>query len=644
MEELLNKISKYVNNKKVKYAIMIDGEWGCGKTYFIKNKFVNNCENAIYISLYGISSLEQLNEKIYHEIIKSKYTTSKIVRFFKKIWKKSIICKVILAIPYLIIWLLKKIFILLRSLLWLITYNIVNLKFNINISKLKKTDFNGAIELFSKINNYILVFDDLERSIIPFNEVLGYISELVENRDTKCIIISNEQEIDQINKKNYELKILTAIQISNNNDKNDLNSIKNRVSELYDETNSYKKIKEKIIGQTYLFKPNIPEIYDSISSNYKDDEISPILNNVKEKIIKKMNYLNYHNIRTLKSFFEIFDEIFNHIYLEMNKYSNKRDAMYEEIAISTFCTCVCFKKGENIDKYLNGELTNVFLENVNGDECFGTNYFRVFDFIIEYIQTNEIVRSNCSETLEKYYEKEYNSFLVNDPLSELDQYWEKSELEITEILKKISNNIENKKYEYRLYSDIIFKISQLEAFGYKNFVMNTMLKKMKKNIKEDKVTEIYSSPFFNNDDVKRIYKLYYEDISKILEKNKKNKNINQNQTIMNNKNWGIELYNYAKNNYNTNDFYVDFDVEKISRNLKNSNNKNIYYFKYYLDKISSMGRYIKIDSKKIKKLEEQVEMLYNSEKDVMKKRALKLVLEKLSSMNSDIKMWNDLGR
>lgn len=641
MEELLNKIIKYINNKRVKYAIMIDGEWGCGKTYFIKNKLIKKYENAIYISLYGISSIEKLNEKIYYEIIKSKYSTSKIVRFFKNTWKKSIVFKILLCIPYFIIWIIKKIFIMLRGLFWLITYNIVNLKFNINISGLKKTDFSGAIELFNNINKYVLIFDDLERSNIPFNEVLGYISELVENRNTKCIIISNEREIEQINKNNYELKILTAIHMNKNNENNDIQTIKEQVKKIYDETNSYKRIKEKIIGKTYLFKANISEIYDSIILDY-DDELKTILNDAKDEIMKKMDYLNYHNIRTLKDFFEIFDGLFTQINLEMSKYNDKKYLMYKEIVISTFCTCISYKKGEDIKQFLDGESTNYVSLNVNDSNISESFYFRAFDFIIEYIIKDEIIKSNRSKTLDDYYEIAYKNLLVNDPLNKLEQYWEKSELEITQILKDVNNNIKNKKYEYKMYSEVLFKISLLESIGYNNSIVKKIIENMKNNIKNDEIIELYSSPFFDKNEVKKIYDNYYNEIARIIEQNKKTKNINQNKAIMSNENWGIELYNYIKNSYNTNNVYVDLDVEKIVNNIKNSDNNNIYHFKYYLDKLSSISNYIDLDYKKLIKLEEQVKILYDCEKDIMKKHAIKVLLDKLDRMNNTGKMWDSL--
>ena len=47
------------------------------------------------------------------------------------------------------------------------------------------------------MNNYIFVFDDLERCDCPINEVFGLINGLVEHEGTKVILVANEKEISQ---------------------------------------------------------------------------------------------------------------------------------------------------------------------------------------------------------------------------------------------------------------------------------------------------------------------------------------------------------------------------------------------------------------------------------------------------------------
>ena len=85
--DLKDVIYDYLKNKFINYAILIKGEWGSGKTFFVKKNVVKRYDNALYISLYGISSIDKLSEKIYLEIIKSKATTNCISKFFRKLHK-----------------------------------------------------------------------------------------------------------------------------------------------------------------------------------------------------------------------------------------------------------------------------------------------------------------------------------------------------------------------------------------------------------------------------------------------------------------------------------------------------------------------------------------------------------------------------
>lgn len=39
-KEIIEVLEEYINNPKKQYAILIDGEWGCGKTHFIKNEYI----------------------------------------------------------------------------------------------------------------------------------------------------------------------------------------------------------------------------------------------------------------------------------------------------------------------------------------------------------------------------------------------------------------------------------------------------------------------------------------------------------------------------------------------------------------------------------------------------------------------------
>lgn len=93
-EEIIKIISEYIENKNTDYAIMIDGEWGSGKTHFILKKLKVELNNVwkknkkeikfIYVSTYGVKDTIELDNKIYEEIIKE-FLPEKIKKKYKDI-------------------------------------------------------------------------------------------------------------------------------------------------------------------------------------------------------------------------------------------------------------------------------------------------------------------------------------------------------------------------------------------------------------------------------------------------------------------------------------------------------------------------------------------------------------------------------
>ena len=91
-EQLLDEIKHYVSDNSYNYAIMIDGEWGSGKTYFIKTTGTQTIKNyevtrtspkeVGYISLYGCKNVEDIQERI---IVKVLARISKIEKYKKKL-------------------------------------------------------------------------------------------------------------------------------------------------------------------------------------------------------------------------------------------------------------------------------------------------------------------------------------------------------------------------------------------------------------------------------------------------------------------------------------------------------------------------------------------------------------------------------
>ena len=191
-------IKKYVDEYLYDYAVMIDGTWGCGKTYFVLKKLIVELKeheekkvksikgykkhNVIYISLYGVKSIEDISKKLCVEAYFGK--TEKLGNVLKK--GADVVSSLV---P--------------------IALEVVK-PFARNV-ELEQQDISSVIESFLPIKNSILIFDDLERCNCSINEILGYINSFVEHEKMKVIIVANQDEIGKsVTEKGRELQYLVA--------------------------------------------------------------------------------------------------------------------------------------------------------------------------------------------------------------------------------------------------------------------------------------------------------------------------------------------------------------------------------------------------------------------------------------------------
>ena len=225
-----NIIHKYIESETINSAIMINGEWGSGKTYYAINMLCPLIEEktdkkCVYTSLNGISNTNEISKEIFIKNILSENT--QVPKWLKTLKSYSIeAAKIILD--------------------------------KISITD-ESVDYNNLLDM----NNCVLIFDDLERCLIAIKEIIGYITKFVEHYGIPTIIIANEEEIiRKILQKNEEFKYFLATldsfdfctnknsgnsQNLNSDSKISKNEIKDRVNYLFGENIDYYKIKEKFI-------------------------------------------------------------------------------------------------------------------------------------------------------------------------------------------------------------------------------------------------------------------------------------------------------------------------------------------------------------------------------------------------------------
>lgn len=209
-QELNNYILHYLKNDKTHTAIMLTGEWGSGKTYYVENDLIpflkQNKAAAIEVSLYGVNDITMISKSIYMELRMSTLggKSSEVVTTGKLIAKNII-------------------------------KNITGLAgINIGLSD------DDLTELYESVNleNKLLILEDVERCNINITYLLGYVNGLVERDGVKVLLIANESEI--LKKENN-----VQIDYKNTSNKDGLKHGKEIASE---EINSYLRIKEKTIS------------------------------------------------------------------------------------------------------------------------------------------------------------------------------------------------------------------------------------------------------------------------------------------------------------------------------------------------------------------------------------------------------------
>ena len=298
-------VRAYIDRPNTDYAVLINGEWGTGKPYFITNvidwkELCGIDKKIIYISLNGLSSLEDIKK-----ILVYKYFTSKNKKkIFRPVEDNSnltddfIQLHAVLAYPF---------------------SELISPGFSFIGKCVKKYILKKIIN-----SNFILILDDLERlsKTIDLAEFFGFIHDVFSYKGSKVIFIANEKEIHN---------------------------------------EYYNTIKEKYIGHTFRFFPDLREIISSVQKNPDDTIYNTYIKEHKNKVAVVFDAAEHINIRTFFFFYEIYKTVYNHI----TTFIENKNTM--EIVFDTFLIlCIEYKKGnaEQIERYTQSYKFRYLIENI----------------------------------------------------------------------------------------------------------------------------------------------------------------------------------------------------------------------------------------------------------------------------------------
>ena len=388
MEDLVESILDYIRADYTDYAIMINGEWGSGKTYFWNNKIRNKIDTlqlngkhytTIYMSLYGISNLEDISKKIFIE------TT----QLMDKNMKKYMNATGQQSIPEYA-------------------------KTGLDMANLFGVTQNGDKVDYSKFfstDDKVLCFDDLERANVDVIDILGYINNFVEHDHIKTIIICNEKELStKLKSSNLEMKTFIATYILDKEgdlsktDKPMVEKIQDKIEYVFDKANDYERIKEKLIGETFEYQPEFNYIINGILMRYENNtDLIRFLRENTNYIVSTFNKSGTRNLRILKHALNDFKKVYEMV----NKYyPNTNYRILQTMLIFTIAISFEIKAGKiTKDKFINimdnGEYKSILVSSrVLMDNRqfyikeFDNNYYynfkveyRFFKFIEMYVRT-----------------------------------------------------------------------------------------------------------------------------------------------------------------------------------------------------------------------------------------------------------------
>ncbi len=337
MEDLVESILDYVRSDYTDYAIMINGEWGSGKTHFWNNKIRKKIESmqlngkrytTIYMSLYGISNLEEISKKIF---IETTQLMDKNLRRFMGSHGQT-------TIP---------------------EYAKTGLDMANFFGVTQNSDKIDYGDFFST-DDKVLCFDDLERANVDVIDILGYINNFVEHDHIKTIIICNEKELaTKLKSSNLEMKTFIATYLLDKQgelskaDKPMVEKIQDKIEHVFDKANDYERIKEKLIGETFEYAPKFDYIINGILMRYeKEPELIRFYRENTRLIINTFERSGTRNLRILKHALNDFKKIFDMVNKE---YPNTSHRVMQTMLIFTIAISFEIKAG----KVTKNKFTNI---------------------------------------------------------------------------------------------------------------------------------------------------------------------------------------------------------------------------------------------------------------------------------------------
>ena len=437
-DELNGYIMHYLEEDKTHTAIMLTGEWGSGKTYYVENVLVpflqkekknripflkrgkeNRC---VVISLYGLEELSDISKSIYMELrMKALDKDSEAVSTGKLIAKT--VAKGIAG----------------------------KFGIDVNMSEDDLRKMYSSIDLSDKL----LVFEDVERSNIEITKLLGYVNNLVERDGVKVLLVANENEILNKAPEKFDFQFTKLFSTDSKNDNMEDN--KNDIPEV---VQKYLKIKEKTISDTICFESDYHDAVKNIVDTFDNERLKEIIGKDEKGIEELASMVRGQCHKNFRTFIFATQKTVD-IYEKLNGSFDKE--FLKCIYFGIICFAARIKTGE--------------FPAWQGTECLSTilglNGNPLFRFCYDYIGWQKLDITKIRDAEEAYHKmKLYDKHAdrSDTDLQKLYSYHERTEEEVRAVLGTIEGRLKDSEdigfYSYGKLAAYLVMIKHVIGFDY----------------------------------------------------------------------------------------------------------------------------------------------------------------------------------
>lgn len=628
-QQIIDEILRYLHDDSYNYAVLIDGEWGSGKTYFVNNtltKIIEKQESDLetsrkvqYISLYGCKAISDVQENIAWSFAEDARKVIQDKNNFGTTGQK-------------------------------VSNNILLSSKKIGNAILKKFLPNMPLyEIASdwlNLGSFIFVFDDLERCDCPINEVFGFLNELVEHENTKVILIANEKELSGIAEIQYlELQYSLTLDDriiwptpntssswavrSSNSTHISLDEMERRRKLLFPtkEANSnYRRIREKLIGVTLKYEPNISLIISEIlkSSKY-DSSIKDMLEKKKEAFSSEMQNRNHKNIRTFQFFLSKVSYLLEKL-SDINTDPEYLDIIKEHIISETFYQAIKFKSNDQPSRTMHAQLKK--------------EQEAKFQSIKQYIESGTYNQKIFEDNVLNLQKELQAQIPDDDPYYLIyQQYYLQPQDWCEDQLEKVLQRLDENKYPIAFYVKIITSIQRLIDLGFDDEYMNRTKQLMLTNITKMNEVKLIDSDlwYIENKQTKAKVTEVITDINHAIKEHSEIVSRENVGDILKSDNWINRLENYS--NPNQNRYVQDMSVfskappEQWLNRLHKASPRDIDDFRHWLGDLypkDTTRKSYSEDADTIKKILTGLESI--EEKDLIKKACVSWLCTQLATI------------